>query len=236
MADGTEPTTSPEVPEDLTVFTEDALTALHADLSAAYNALRPGARSIPDVANLQTMRANMERIAGEITARAENTQSLQSLPESAPALSTPTEPPAEPEPAEPAEPEPVPEATAPIVELAPPADMPISVAAALSMSDIIDNREPGTPPPTSSRARTAALLTVAPGSTFASAGTVVAQGSEMDFDLFGRMLDDAKAMNRPGKAILASVGSYALETREQATEALHNGRPGSVLGDGRGDL
>jgi hypothetical protein len=238
MAD--EPIILPELPEDLNALSDEEIVGMHGELEAAYQALR----QTPTPANrdlAKKARSAQAKLAKEATGRAEAANDFAEL-DAAENVALPEAPAAE-------EPEVVTpdEVLDPATAEAPPAEGevidvdPVQATGELvgagaqtagtnviSVNEIVDNREGGSSvPPATQTPRHRMALTAAAGSSIAQ------QGTEVDWSELGIMVDQAKRMNEPGKAMLASVGGFEqisdLETEplrknngpEKNTELIH---------------
>lgn len=160
MADEAATPAVPEIPADLDSLNDDALRGLHGELMAARAALlAERSEEGTSLARLREIRAAVQQIdtgaasvAAAVTERMEIATDPQLSDDAAPAL-----------PEAPAPVEPVAEVTEPVEgePEATPAE-PVAVTAAVSLTDITENREPGTPPPADSPARPRVASLVVP--------------------------------------------------------------------------
>lgn len=202
MADEAATPAVPEIPEDLDSLNDDALRGLHGELMAARAALLVERNEDgTSLARLREIRSEVQRIdtaaasiATAVTERMEIATDPQLSDDAAPGL------PEVPAPVEASDDEP------PAEPVDAPAD-PVAVTAAVSLTDIVENREPGTPPPadTPSRPRVASLV--------APAGSRIAEpSSDMGMDeIAGAFTDLIRGESFEGKVRVASLTAFEAE-------------------------
>lgn len=200
MADEAATPATPEVPADLDALNDAELNGLNSELVAARAALLAernedgiGFARVREiraaVREIETHRATVEDAIAE---RNEVTNDLTGLEQAAPAPADPTDP------------------AAPAAEVDPeaaPADAtpePAVATAAVSVGDLVDNREPGTAPPADSVTRPRVASLTAP-----SDSRIFEPGRDMDFESIGSaVMDLARGSSYDGKTRVASLPAF----------------------------
>jgi len=192
-----------EVPDDLAEMDEATARDLHAKLQAKLQAGLEEARKSPSteqVANLQQIRATMERLGEHVTKlvseQAENAQALEAL----------AQPVALPDAAVPA----AADSSAPAGDAAPPATTPEAQAASTMPVTAGLSGAPAIGAGQTDAVRAAASATPArPRASYVAAAgqTEVQQGVVVDFEQMGRMIDQAKRLDGSKGFVTAHVAA-----------------------------